>query len=451
MDALVEIAERVVNDAASGDAVEVYVSRGTETDVQAYDGEIEKFANAASAGLGIRILRDGPGGAQIGAAWAGSLEEDAIREALREARDNVEFASEDEYLTFARPDGVAPVSLDVRDRHFDETPTQAKVEMALALEARVRAADSRIRQVDAANYSDYVAEAAIVSSFGIRAAYERSGAFLSVEAIASADGDDQTGWGLSVGRGPSDLDLDVAATDAVRRATSMLGAIKPASFRGPVVFDPRTAATLVSIIGGALSGEAVVRGRSFFADRVGEQVASSLFTLNDDPTDPRHYAASRFDGEGLACRRNTLITEGVLRGFLYDTVSARRAGAQSTGSALRGGVGGSPSAGPRALALSPGSHSREEILRAIGEGLWVESLMGVHSGVNPISGDFSVGVTGRMIRDGQLAEPVREITVASTLQRMLLDVTHVGNDMEWLPGLSAGQTLALAELAISGR
>jgi PmbA protein len=91
-----------------------------------------------------------------------------------------------------------------------------------------------------------------------------------------------------------------------------------------------------------------------------------------------------------------------------------------------------------------------EILRRVGNGVFVESLIGVHSGVNPVSGDFSVGVTGLMIRDGQLAEPVREITVASTLQRMLLDVVHVGNDLEWLPGAAAGQSVAIGNIAVSG-
>jgi PmbA protein len=183
---------------------------------------------------------------------------------------------------------------------------------------------------------------------------------------------------------------------------------------------------------------------------VGEDVASPLVSVVDDPTDPRHFAASRFDGEGLACRRNVLIDAGVLRGFVYDTVSARRAGTTSTGSAVRAGIAGSPSAGARALVLAPGTLDQAAIFAAVGEGIFVDSLTGVHSGVNPISGDFSVGVTGLMIRDGQLAEPVREVTIASTLQRMLLDVSHVGADVNWLPGVAAGQTLAVADLSVSG-
>jgi hypothetical protein len=212
------------------------------------------------------------------------------------------FATEDEFVAFARPDGVVPATLQLTDPTVSTTPLDEKIAMAVELERLVRDGDPRIRQVESADYSDYVAEAAIASTLGVRATYARSGAYVSVEAIANDGKDDQTGWGLSAGRAPHELDVQKAANDAVSRATRMLGAVKPASMKCTAVFDPRTAATLLAIIGGSLSGEAVVRGRSFFANRIGEEVAAPLFTLLDDPTDPRHFSASTFDGEGLACR-----------------------------------------------------------------------------------------------------------------------------------------------------
>ena len=450
MSELLERARQLLDAAKGSEEIEIYLSSGVDTEVQAYQGEIEKLSSATSSGIGIRVMVDGPAGARVGTAWAGSLDESAIADTLREARDNARFATEDEFVTFASPDGVAVASLQLTDASVLTTPIEEKIAMAIELERMVRDGDARIRQVDSANYSDYVAEAAIVSSKGISASYARSGAYLSVEAIATDGKSDQTGWGLSAGRAPRELNIDEAASDAISRATRMLGAVKPASMRCTAVFDPRTAATLLAVIGSALSGEAVVYGRSFFANRVGEEVASPLLTLVDDPTDARHFAASAYDGEGLACRRNVLIESGRLKGFVYDTVSARRAGTASTGSAVRGGIGGSPSAGCRALQLLPGDIDQAELLRRVGYGIYVESLTGVHSGVNPISGDFSVGVTGLMIRNGELAEPVREVTVASTLQRMLLDVRYVGNDVEWLPGSAAGQTLAIDGTAVSG-
>ena len=447
-DDLVALAERVAGWAGPGEDVEVYVARGTETEVRAYDGEVESLTSATSAGIGVRVVVDH----RLGFAWAGSLDESVLGETLAEARDNARFATADEHVRLAVPDGVEAVPVDLWDEGLAAVPTARKVELALALEARARAADPRIRQVDAADYGDVASESALVSTTGIRSSTRRTSGYLSVGVIAGEGEATQTGGGYSVGRGFDGLDPERACHDAVTRAVRLLGATKGPSGRQTVVFDRRMATTLLSIVSSALSGEAVAKGRSFFAGRIGEQVGHHGLTLVDDPTDARAYGASAYDAEGLACRRNVLVDAGVLQGFLYDTVSGSRAGVASTGSAVRGGFAGTPGPGCRALTLAPGPEGYDEdgVLAAVGEGLFVQSMTGVHSGVNPISGDFSVGAEGLMIRDGRLAEPVREITVASTLQRMLLALVAVGSDVEWLPGIAAGQTLAIGDLQVSG-
>ena len=157
--------------------------------------------------------------------------------------------------------------------------------MALELERRARGADPRVRQVAFADYGDMAAEAAVASSTGITATARRTVCSLAVETIAGADADSQTGVGFSAGRGPGDLDLDKAVADAVERATRMLGATKARSGRCVVVLDPRVTSTLLAVVSSALSGEAVTKGRSFFADRMGEEVAVRHLVLVDDPTD----------------------------------------------------------------------------------------------------------------------------------------------------------------------
>jgi PmbA protein len=194
----------------------------------------------------------------------------------------------------------------------------------------------------------------------------------------------------------------------------------------------------------------VLKGRSLFADRVGEEVSAPLFTLVDDASDPASSGASRFDGEGLASRRTPLIEGGVLRGFLYNTYAARRAGTSSTGSAVRAGFKSGPGCGARAISVTPGDRSQADIVAGTDLGLLVQGISGIHSGVNPVSGDFSVGAEGVMIRNGQLAEPVREITIGSTIQRMLKDVVAVGNDLEWSYGSAAHVTLAIGDISMSG-
>jgi len=449
---LMALATEVVEQAQSGEEMEVYVSRGSENEVRAYDGDVESLTAADSSGVGIRVILDGGAaeGHRLGFAWAGSLDPEVVQATLRDARENARYATPDPDVVLAEPDGWDAAEIDLWDDGVIDTPLDDKIALALELERATRGADPRVRQVSSADYSDGRVEVALASTTGIRSTARRTTAFLSVDAIAGEGADSQTGTGFSVGRSPAQLHPEEAMADAVLRSTRLLGAQKGHSGRCTVVFDPRVISTLLSVVASALSGEAVVKGRSFFAGRIGESVANAAVTLTDDPTDRRAFSASSHDGEGLACRRNVLIADGVLQMFVYDTVSARRAHTRSTGSAVRGGFAGTPSAGCRALVLTPGEHDAEQILATVGEGLYVQSVTGVHSGVNPVSGDFSVGAEGLMIRGGSFAEPVREVTVASTLQRMLQSVVAIGNDLRWLPGVAAGQTLAIADMALSG-
>ena len=199
-----------------------------------------------------------------------------------------------------------------------------------------------------------------------------------------------------------------------------------------------------------LNGEAVAKGRSLFKDRMGDEVASPLFTLVDDPTNPLAYTATDLDGEGLAARRNVLIDGGVLRTFTQNSYSARRMDTTSTGNAVRGGYSGTPGVGCLALQLQPGTRDQQSIIADVGEGVLVQSVQGLHSGVNAISGDFSVGASGLLISGGAVGAPVREFTIASTLQRMLLDVVEVGGDIEWLPMRSSGMSLVIRDITLSG-
>jgi PmbA protein len=443
---LVDIATRVAGWARDGEQVEAYVARGKSTEVKVFEGDVESLSAAESAGVGIRVVT----GSRQGFAYAGSLDADVVAETLAEARDNAGFATPDEHLGLAAPDGVPPAELDLWREELALFPTDQKVEAALELERLVRAGDPRIRQVESAYWGDSASESAVATSTGIVGSSRRTTCYVSAYAIAGEGADTQTGGGYSVGRAPSDVSLGVAAHDAVDRATRLLGARKPASGRVTVVLEPRITATLLAILAGTLDGESVLKGRSLFAQRVGEAVSVPDLVLVDDPTDPEAYGAARIDAEGLACRRNVLVDGGVLQGFLYNTYAGRRAGRASTGSAVRAGFKSGPGVGARAVAVQPGPASPAEILASVGDGLLVQSVSGVHSGVNPVSGDFSVGAEGMLFRGGELAEPVREFTIASTIQRMLLDIVAIGNDLERLPSSAAGLTLAIADVSMSG-
>ncbi len=443
---LLALARRVLEQASADEEVEVYVSHGRETSIKVFEAEIEELTAAESAGVGVRVISAG----RQGFSYVGALDPAAAAEALAEARDNARFATVDEHAGLASPDGVEPPVLDLWREDLVSFPTDDKLALALELERRVRTGDSRIRQVVSSDYMDGFGEMAIATTRGVEVSSRQTGCYLFVHAVAGDGDDTQTGFGYSVGRAPVDLDLEAAARDAVDRATRLLGAKKPRSAKLTAVLDRRVTAALLGILAGTLSGEEVVKGRSLFAGRIGEKVGVSELTLADDPTNPLAYGASQYDAEGLACRRNSLISGGELTSFLYDTHAASLAGTSSTGSAVRGGFRTTPGVGAQALSLEPGSHDQSEIITQVGQGLLVQSISGVHSGVNRVSGDFSVGAEGLMIRGGELAEPVREVTIASTIQRMLQHVVAIGSYVEWLPDIATGVTLAVDEIAMSG-
>jgi len=447
-DSLVElqaIADRVVDQARAGEHIEVSVSRGGHTDIRVYQGEVEHFVSATDQGISVRVIKDG----RTGSSYAGTLDDSAIAEVLAEARENAELGSYDEWAGLADPDGVPVVKQQLWDDVLVQFPTEKKIDIAKELERLATIGDPRVR-IDDANYSDGYGETAFATTNGIRAADRANSCYASVSTLAEDNGETQTGWAYSVGRNPTEFDLEKAGREAAERATRLLGAVKPQSKKTTVVLDPFVTAQFLSIIGSTLNGESVVKGRSIFANRVGEDVAHPSFVLIDDPTDSRAYTAAELDGEGLATRRNVLIDKGVLRGFVHSSYSARRAGTKSTGNAIRSSVGGTPGVGCLALQIVPGTKSQEELIAAVSDGVLVQSVQGLHSGVNAVSGDFSTGASGLMIRNGVTAEPVREFTIASTLQRMLLDIVEIGADLEWLPMRATGVSLVISDVMLSG-
>ncbi|MGZ4676042.1 MAG: TldD/PmbA family protein [Acidimicrobiia bacterium] len=442
------IAAGVAGAALDGEQVEAYVVRSRETEIKVFAGDVESLSVAEAAGIGIRVIADG----RQGIAYAGSLDADVVAATLADARDNASYGAQDPGYGLATPDdlrGREPAVLDLWRDDVLATPTDAKVELAIAVDRATQAADARIRGVESTDYGDAALEMAMVASTGVGAAMRRTSASVASVAMAGERDETQTGYGFDVARAFGDLRGERAAGMAAERATRLLGATQPATRRIPVIFDPLVSASILSLIGSALNGEAVLKGRSMFADRVGETIAASCVSIVDDPTNAEAFGASPTDGEGLPTQRVTLVEDGRLLGFLHNLYTARRTGARSTGSAVRG-YASTPGVGARALHLRPGTKSAAEVMASVPEALYVQSVSGLHSGTNAVSGDFSVGAEGLMVRRGELAEPLREMTVASTLPRMLLDVAEIGADLTWLPGGTAGVTLLVGEMTMAG-
>ena len=432
--------------AGAGEA-EAYVSREGGREVRVHGGEVESLTAATQTGIGVRAWI----GQRVGYAYGTDLSEAGVGAIAARAAEAAGVADEDEFAVPPQPAEIESLP-GLSDPSVAEWETARVADLALTVERTALEADPRVAGVETAVYADSDEQVAIASSTGVAGEYEASSCYAYLQAMAEGDGARETGLGFGLARGPRGLDPEAIGREGAERALAMIGAGKPASRSCPVVLDETVAASFAGLIGGALGARAVQRGRSPFAGRLEEEVASAAFALHDDGRAAAGPASAPFDGEGVPRRRTALIEGGRLRSYLYDTYTANREGVSSTGSASRHGYRSLPSVSTSNLMVAPGELSLAGLLAAAGDGLLVTDVAGLHSGVNPVTGVFSVGASGRVIRDGQLAEPVREFTIAGELVAMLGAVEAAGAEARWVPfgGSVSTPPLLIAEIAVSG-
>ena len=460
---MISLARRAVEAAtvAGASDAEAYAAEDSGREVRAHGGEIESLSAATQRGIGIRAWI----GKRVGYAYGTDLSAAGVTALAERAAEAARVADEDEFAGPPSPSdspvrllhadgakGAPEEEIMLSDPTMAEWSTDRLADLALAIEAAALAADSRIAGVEQAVYADSAESVALVSSLGIEGEYSSSSCYGYVQVLAEGDGGRETGLGFDLGRGPAVLDPAAIGREGAERAAAMIGAGKPKSRSCPVVLDPTVAASFIALIGRSLAASAVQRGRSPFAERLGEEVANPALALDDDGLDPEGFASAPFDAEGVPRRRTALIEASTLRTYLYDTYTANRGDAVSTGSASRSGYRSQPSVSASNLIVAPGELSFTELLREAGDGVLVTDVAGLHSGVNPVSGVFSVGASGRVIRAGELAEPLREFTIASDLVSMLRAVRVVGADSRWVPfgGSVKTPSLLVSEMTVAG-
>lgn len=444
---LLDLARAALDGAKPGEAVEAYAAWGRETEVKVYEGEVESLTSAESSGVGVRVITEG----RLGYAYAADPDRAELRELVERARTNAALAAPDEGNVLPDPKPIPPLEGILLPELLEAAPEE-KVRLAMEVERACRDADGRVTGVETAQYGEGIGRAAIASTAGVEAAGERGDCWAVAVALAGGNGETQTGFGLRIARRPGDLDVAGAGREAAERSVVMLGARKPKTGRMPVLLDPIAAASFLGVVAAGLTAEAVLKGRSLFADKLGEGVASDVIRLVDDGRALEGPGAEPFDGEGVPTGRTPLIEGGVLKAFLHNTYTATRMGATSTGNARRGGFKSTPGVAPTNLILEPGIESAEQLFARAGNALLVHDLIGVHSGANPISGDFSVGATGVMIENGARGEAVREATIASNVLDILRGIVAVGSDIRYLPfgGAIGTPTILIGEMTVAG-
>jgi PmbA protein len=433
--------------AGAGDA-EAYASEAENREVRVHGGQVESLTAATQRGLGLRVWIGG----RVGYGFGTDLAADGLAAIAARAVEAARVADEDEFAAPAGGGGEPPRLAGLSDPSRAEWQPDRIADLALAVERTALEADPRVAAVEQAVYFDSGERVAIAASAATGGEYETTSCYAYLQALADGDSGRETGLGFDLARGPAGLDPAAIGREGAERATEMIGSSKPASGNRPAVLDPTVAAAFVGLLGKAVGADAVQRGRSPLAERLGEEVASDAFALHDDGLDPDGFASAPIDAEGAPRRRTPLVEAGRLRTFLHDSYTARRGGAASTGNAGRSGYRSPPGVAASNLVVSPGGAGLEQLLGEAGEGVYITDVAGLHSGVNPVTGVFSVGASGRAIRGGERAEPLREFTIAGDLVSMLRAVRAAGSEARWVPfgGSVSVPPLLIGELTVSG-
>ena len=445
---LKEIAVDVVRRAMAGGATaaEAVARDGNEFATVVRLGEVETLKESGSKAIGVRVFR----GQRAASTYSSDFSREGLEQMVGSALALAEVTSEDPHAGLARPEelGSLPGDLDLYHPDVYSLSTADRIDYARRAEKAAMAADKRISNSEGGSFDAADGRRVLANSHGFVGEYRSS--YCSVSAVPVAQGEGgamQRDYWYSVARSLRKLESpEEVGRIAAQRTLRRLGARKVKTAHVPIVFDPMVARSLLESLFEGVNGDAVYRGASFLAGKLGERVAGENITVVDDGTMPGGFGSKPFDGEGVPSRRTVVLENGVLKSYLLNTYTAKKLGLQTTGNAARG-LAGNPGIGVGNFFLEPGKSTPEAIIGGISEGLYVTEFLGF--GVNLVTGDYSRGASGLWISKGELTFPVEEITVAGNLKDMLFHISEIGSDLEFR-GSVAAPTLRIDGMTVAG-
>jgi len=426
-------------------ACEVIVAESTEFSVQVRLAEVETLKESTSRGIGLRVLYDG----RQASVSTSDFDENAVGALVYDAIELAKITSVDDTAGLPSLTDLAREFPDLKlyDPKIAELTTDEKIGLARRAEQASLSVDPRITNSEGGAFDSSTGRTVLANSLGFVGEYQGSKCSLQTVPVATENGQMQRdGWADSKRYFSSLENPESIGRKAAERTLRKLGARKVKTQETAVVFDQTTARDLLSYIFASISGDAVFRKASFLVGKLDEKIASEALTVIDDGTMVGGLGSRPFDGEGLPIRRTVAIEKGVLRSYLLNTYTAKKLGLKSTGNASRG-LTGAPFVGHNNFFIESGPFSPDDIIKSVPNGFYLTDVFGF--GVNTVNGDFSLGAAGLWIENGKLAYPVEEVTVASNLKDMLMNIEMVGNDLEFRDRTSA-PTLKLSRMIISG-
>jgi len=447
---LLDLADGIVKEATAGGATvaECIVRSGAELSAKVRLGEPELVEEAATRGAGLRVMR----GKRVASTSTSDLTPDGRRRFVQDALELLDLSQEDPFVGPADPKLLCDPStlgdLDLYDPAGGSVNAEQAIALARAGEAAAREFDPRISNSEGATFGRTAGGAAMALSSGFRSTTKGSYQSLSVVPVAEDDGGKKRrGFHWTAKRWLADMDDPKAVgMEAARRTLRKLGARPVATCEVPVVFDPDAARSLLGMLASCVMGSSIWRKSSYLMGKEGQQIASSLIDVVDDPLILRAPGSRPFDGEGLQSRVNVVVEKGVLRTYLCDSYSARKLGRESTASAGRGG-GAGVACSTSNFILKPGTDSPESIVKGTPRGLYVTEMMGF--GFNAVTGDFSRGASGFWIENGELTYPVSEVTISLNMLQLWDRIDALGTDLD-LRTSTAAPTLRVGKMTVAG-
>lgn len=448
MSELVELAQSAVARALALGAsdAEAGAAEGEEFSASVRMREVENLKQAGSRGVGIRVLV----GQRSGSSRTSDLTPAGIEAMVRSALDLAAITTEDPHAGLPRPEELGQIAADLRlyDPSIALMETEWKIFQALRAEETALSADPRIENSEGAGFETHIGTRAFVNSRGFAGSYRTSTCGLSVVPVAKQNGSMERDYWYTSAREAARLESpEEVGRRAAERALRRLGARKVATQKVPVIFEPRTARSLLGDLFDAVNGGAIYRHASFLAGKLGEKIGSESLTVIDDATLPGLFGTSPFDDEGVPSRRTVVIERGVLRSYLLNTYTARKLDLKTTGNASRG-LAGNAGVGPGNFYLQAGTVSEEKLIAGVRQGLYITELIGASA--NTVTGDYSSGAAGLWIENGELAYPVSGITVAGNLVQMLMDLEQAASNLEFRASIAAPSFL-IREMTVSGQ
>jgi PmbA protein len=426
------------------DGSEVYLLTSKATTLEVKEQKIDAFVSAASCGAGLRVFHENRVGFSHATLSDGSEIDALVERAVTAAR----YTEPDPANGVPGSASIASNGLDIYDAALQSVTEEQKIARAMALEQTARDTDDRVKVIRKAGYRDSEYTLYLLNSGGTDASYRGTHCSASVMLMASDGTDQQMGWDSDSSCFFAGLEVEAVGRKAAQDAVSLLGARTIPTVKTPVLLTPIAAVSFLEVFVSAFSSDAVQKGKSLLAGRVGKKVGSPKINLVDDGRLPGRSGTAPFDDEGVPTQRKFLIRDGILEGYLYNTYTAAREGVASTGNATRGGYGALPSVGPTNLFIEEGEGTHAALLKEMNRGLVIMDIMGMHT-ANPFSGDFSVGVSGLWVESGAVSHPVRGAAIAGNFLDLFNQVAGVGADLRFY-GAVGSPSLLVADLSVSG-